>query len=304
VQIELRDESPQAAYFDDLLVRLIKQQRVQQHHYDPWGLPLAGLDTEPERSPEARQYNGQRHVQDLGLEWNFHDKRTLDNQIPRWWQADPAADVAGQESLSPYHFGANNPVRYSDPDGDCPVCPFIILAGLMLSSQPVIAPTQNATANQQAYARGQADYGVAVVSALMPARTEGKISQVLYQVSTNKAKQAVTTNLASRIENASPRVKKALESLGPSKSAGGTVHAKPNPLDPKNAQEVNMTVVDGAGKGSKVDFRIETHDLPAKLGGNGSGSPVRHMNVDYYEAGTPVRNALPNSGHKILTANE
>jgi hypothetical protein len=55
VQIELRDESPQAAYFDDLLVRLIKQQRVQQHHYAPWGLPLAGLDTAPDEHPEGSE---------------------------------------------------------------------------------------------------------------------------------------------------------------------------------------------------------------------------------------------------------
>ena len=122
VEVALRDESPQAAYFDDLLVRVIKANGIQEHHYDPWGLSLAGIGTRPLDRLERRQFNGKPHSEDFGLHWNFHDARTLDLQIPRWWQVDPLADVEGQESLSSYHFSYNNPVRYSDPDGRCPTC--------------------------------------------------------------------------------------------------------------------------------------------------------------------------------------
>lgn len=45
----------------------------------------------------------------------------------------------------------------------------------------------------------------------------------------------------------------------------------------------------------KLDFRIETHTVPQKYGGNGL-TPQRHMNVDLY----PNKKVLPNSGHKIL----
>ena len=31
-------------------------------------------------------------------------------------------DEGSQESLTPYQFGGNNPVRYNDPDGKCPWC--------------------------------------------------------------------------------------------------------------------------------------------------------------------------------------
>lgn len=52
-----------------------------------------------------------------------------------------------------------------------------------------------------------------------------------------------------------------------------------------------MTFQEGA---QKLDFRIETHPLPEKFGGN--GTPQRHMNVDLY----PNKKVIPNNGHKIL----
>ena len=131
VEVALRDESPQAAYFDDLLVRVIKANGIQEHHYDPWGLSLVGIGTRPLDRLERRQFNGKPHIEDFGLHWNFHDARTLDVQIPRWHQVDPLADVEGQESLSSYHFSYNNPVRYSDPDGRCPTWP-TMLAGAII----------------------------------------------------------------------------------------------------------------------------------------------------------------------------
>ena len=37
-------------------------------------------------------------------------------------EIDPKPDVEGQESLTTYQYGWNNPIRYSDPNGDCPKC--------------------------------------------------------------------------------------------------------------------------------------------------------------------------------------
>ena len=91
-------------------------------------------------------------------------------------------------------------------------------------------------------------------------------------------------NAASTI---SPNVQKVFNILNDTKSEGGT--DKLNPLN--TSQELNMTFKDGA---SKLDFRIETHKLPTKYGGDGT-TPIRHMNVDL----TPQNNLL-NNGHKIL----
>jgi hypothetical protein len=54
----------------------------------------------------------------------------------------------------------------------------------------------------------------------------------------------------------SKNVKEALNTLDEIKQAGGTV--KINPMNPN--QELNMTI---QGGGQKLDFRIETHKLPA-----------------------------------------
>ncbi len=86
----------------------------------------------------------------------------------------------------------------------------------------------------------------------------------------------------------SPNVQKVLNAIDDFKGQGGTV--KVNPLNP--SQEVNLTFQNG---NQKLDFRIETHPLPIKYGGDGV-TPQKHMNVDLY----PNKKVLPNSGHKIL----
>ena len=37
---------------------------------------------------------------------------------------------------SPYSAFWNNPIKYNDPDGRCPICSYIIIGFLMLESQP------------------------------------------------------------------------------------------------------------------------------------------------------------------------
>jgi hypothetical protein len=37
-------------------------------------------------------------------------------------QIDPLPDKDGQESLTPYQFGSDDPARYNDPSGKCPTC--------------------------------------------------------------------------------------------------------------------------------------------------------------------------------------
>ncbi|MBS3915313.1 MAG: hypothetical protein KG003_12530 [Bacteroidetes bacterium] len=72
------------------------------------------------------------------------------------------------------------------------------------------------------------------------------------------------------------------------KAEGGIIQK--NPLGA--TQEINITFENGV---IKLDFRIETHPLPVKYGGDGI-TPQRHMNVDLY----PNKKTLPNGGHKIL----
>jgi RHS repeat-associated protein len=76
------------------------------------------------------QYNGKELNDDFGLGWNHHDWRFYDVAIGRFVTVDRLAEEEDQEQLSPYHFSYNNPIRYDDPDGQCPTC--ITAAGMAL----------------------------------------------------------------------------------------------------------------------------------------------------------------------------
>ncbi|MEM9390519.1 MAG: RHS repeat-associated core domain-containing protein [Bacteroidota bacterium] len=63
-------------------------------------------------------------VYELGLEVDMTKRRVYDYALGRFWQVDPLADVAPQESLSPYHYSFNNPILYNDPFGEIGTNPF------------------------------------------------------------------------------------------------------------------------------------------------------------------------------------
>ena len=97
----------------------------QINHYYPFGMNMEGNWTPKGANGEGNkyQYNGKEWNDDFGLGWNHHDWRFLDVAINRFVTVDPMADEEEQESYSPYHFAADNPIRYSDPDGRNPVIP-------------------------------------------------------------------------------------------------------------------------------------------------------------------------------------
>jgi len=87
---------------------------VQEVHYDPFGLQLKAISGVSTAGPVNRfTYLGREEQGDLG----YLDlmARQYDPSNGRFVSVDPLTDQ--QESLSPYHYGYNNPLRYSDPDG-------------------------------------------------------------------------------------------------------------------------------------------------------------------------------------------
>jgi RHS repeat-associated protein len=80
--------------------------------------------------PNKYQYNGKEWNDDFGLGWNHHDWRFLDVAINRFVTIDPESEEEDQESFSPYHFSADNPIRFSDPDGRLPIIGFLAGAAM------------------------------------------------------------------------------------------------------------------------------------------------------------------------------
>ncbi len=85
---------------------------MQEDHYYPFGMKMAGL-SRVTGSPETKfTYNGKELEDDFNLNWYHYGARYYDPQLGRWQQVDPV-----QEFHSPYLFCHNDPIKYVDPDG-------------------------------------------------------------------------------------------------------------------------------------------------------------------------------------------
>jgi RHS repeat-associated protein len=90
---------------------------VQEVHYDPWGLELAGIGYNASGNPEHKfTYNGKEKQGQFGLGWLDYGARHYQPDIGRWGGVDALAHK--YESVSPFIYCYNNPLRYVDPDGN------------------------------------------------------------------------------------------------------------------------------------------------------------------------------------------
>ena len=114
VQIIVSYESVKPVWFDDIAIRLTRALVVQENHYDPWGLNLAGIETQGQ--PDHKfQYNGKEKQSELGLDWNDFGWRNYDPQLGRWHNIDLLADK--RHWMTPYNYVQNNPMNRFDPNG-------------------------------------------------------------------------------------------------------------------------------------------------------------------------------------------
>jgi len=104
-------------YFDQLHVEHVRGPLVEETHYYPFGLTMAGISSKAANSlNNHKKYQGYENNTDFDL--NVHETffRVHDPQIGRWWQIDPKPE-SGFE-LSPYLVMNNNPISITDPLGD------------------------------------------------------------------------------------------------------------------------------------------------------------------------------------------
>jgi RHS repeat-associated protein len=86
---------------------------VQENHYDPFGLDLTGLNSQPGLTASRFKFNGKEQQQGLG--WIDYGARMYDPAIGRWNGVDPLAEK--YYSHSPYLYGLNDPILFHDIDG-------------------------------------------------------------------------------------------------------------------------------------------------------------------------------------------
>ena len=92
----------------------------EENSYYPFGLKMKGFNNVVTGRDHKYGYGNKEEQLELGLDWIDITARNYDPALGRWMNIDPLADAKGQIHNTPYGYAMNNPIHYTDPDGNCP----------------------------------------------------------------------------------------------------------------------------------------------------------------------------------------
>jgi RHS repeat-associated protein len=154
---------------------------LEENNYYPFGLKHNSYNVDNFQPEYKYQYNGKELQDELGLNMYAYGFRNYDPATGRWVNIDPLLNdldfkfdpndidkdnddevdfamkttlgngggIFNIDNLNPYSYGYNDPIRFDDPDGRCPICVYVVAA--LLYSEFVNAPSGNAKTDSRNY---------------------------------------------------------------------------------------------------------------------------------------------------------
>ncbi len=124
IYVYVSNESPVAVFFDNLQVIHTRGPLLEETHYYPFGLTMAGISSKAFKTNYAenkskftsKELQSKEFVDASGLEWTDFGARMYDQQIGRWHRTDGKAEL--YFATSPYVYSLNQPTHAVDPDGN------------------------------------------------------------------------------------------------------------------------------------------------------------------------------------------
>jgi RHS repeat-associated protein len=115
--IYIANESDDLVYFDNFTLSHEKSALLEETHYYPFGLTMAGISSKAAGKIENRyKFNeGTELNTDLDVSLYETEWRLYDPQIGRFHQIDKFGEF--NSIVSGYVFASNNPISINDPDG-------------------------------------------------------------------------------------------------------------------------------------------------------------------------------------------
>lgn len=114
IYLSNENETPIDVYFDEFQVEHVKSPVVQMSDYYPFGLTFNSYQRENSVA-QRWKFQGQEHIDDLGLNWDSFKWRNHQPDIGRFFNIDPLAEDYYYNS--PYAFSENKVISHIEVEG-------------------------------------------------------------------------------------------------------------------------------------------------------------------------------------------
>jgi RHS repeat-associated protein len=206
----------------------------EENNYYPFGLKQKGYNSNNLQAGYKYKYNGKELQDELGLNWYSYGYRHYDPAIARWTTMDPLLNdldfkfdpneiddddddevalamkttlgngggIFNTDNLNPYSYGYNDPVRFDDPDGRCPICIYVVAA--LLYSEFANAPTGDAKTDSRNYNDSKSNKAL-VSGAVLAGGTRTIARSVLSNSAKDKAVDKVSEKTKEKVTESPKR---------------------------------------------------------------------------------------------------